>query len=375
MTGPYSTMMLADMGADVIKIEMPGKGDDTRAWGPPFQEGESTYYLSVNRNKRSVALDLKSEAGRAALWKLIESADILVENFSPGTIARLGFGYDDVKARNPTIIFASISGFGQTGPAANRTAYDLIVQGMSGMMSITGAPDAIPTKFGIPIADIAAGMFAAYAVVTALYEREKTGEGRHIDVSMLGGQAALLTYQAGIYFATRETPVKLGNAHPIVAPYDAFAAADGYVNIAAGNDNLWQRLCAALGMTDAAADERFSSNAGRITNKEALYAAIEGALSERTIAEVVELLDGAGVPCGAIYSVRQLFEDPDLESAGLMQEVAHPTIGQLTLPGLPYQMSGHDLSVRSAPPLLGQHTEEVLREIGLSDEEILAVKR
>ncbi|MEZ4498754.1 MAG: CaiB/BaiF CoA-transferase family protein [Thermomicrobiales bacterium] len=373
MTGPYATMMLADMGADVIKIEIPGKGDDTRAWGPPFQDGESSYYLSINRNKRSVTLDLKSDAGRAALWKLIESADVLVENFSPGTIARLGFGYDAVSARNPSLIFASISGFGQTGPAANRTAYDLIVQGMSGMMSVTGAPGAIPTKFGVPIADIAAGMFAAYAVVAALFERERTGEGRHIDVSMLGGQVALLTYQAGIYFATGETPVQLGNAHPIVAPYDTFATADGYVNVAVGNDNLWQRFCSALGMTEAAADERFATNAGRITNKTALYDAINTAMGSRSMAEVVEQLDAMGVPCGAIYSVNQLFEDPELQDIGLRQEVEHPTLGSLTLTGLPYRMSGHDLRVRSAPPLLGQHTREVLQEIGLSETEIEAL--
>ena len=280
MTGPYATMMLGDMGADVIKVEMPGKGDDTRSWGPPFLDGESAYFLSINRNKRSLALDLKSEGGREALWKLVDDADVLVENFSPGTIARLGFGYEAVRERNPGIIFASISGFGQEGPSANRTAYDLIVQGMSGMMSITGEAGGMPTKLGIPIADIAAGMFAAYSVVAALFQRSRTNEGKYIDISMLGGQVALLTYQAGILFATGQTPVQLGNAHPIVAPYDTFKTADGFVNLAVGNDSLWQRFCRAMDLPDAAADERFLTNAGRITNKAALYTVVENAMAE-----------------------------------------------------------------------------------------------
>ncbi len=202
MTGPYATMMLGDLGADVIKIELPGRGDDTRGWGPPFLEGESSYFLSINRNKRSLAIDLKSETGKAALWKLIERADVVIENFSPGTADRLGFGYDAVKARRASIVYASISGFGQRGPGRNRTAYDLIVQGMSGMMSVTGHPDGMPTKLGTPIADIGAGMFAAYAIAAALFQRSRTGDGQYIDVSMFGGQVAMLTYQAGIYFST-----------------------------------------------------------------------------------------------------------------------------------------------------------------------------
>src|SRR6478735_5507128 len=242
MTGPYCTMMLGDMGADVVKVEMPGSGDDTRAWGPPFVGKESTYFLSVNRNKRSIVLDLKSELGNDALWRLIDSADVLVENFSPGTIARLGFGYEAVKARNPHMIFASISGFGQSGPSAGRTAYDLIVQGMSGMMSITGEKGGRPTKTGPPVADIGAGMFAAFAVASALYGREQSGEGTYIDVSMLGGQVALLTYHATSYFATGNIPTAQGNAHAIIVPYDTFATNDGFVNIAVGNDRLWQKF-------------------------------------------------------------------------------------------------------------------------------------
>ena len=239
IAGPFCTRILAEFGADVIKVELPGSGDDTRAWGPPFIDKESTYFLSVNRNKRSITLDLKSDLGKEALWRLIDSADVLVENFSPGTIARLGFGYEAVKARNPKLIFASISGFGQSGPSAGRTAYDLIVQGMSGMMSITGEKGGRPTKTGPPVADIGAGMFTAYAIAAALYGREHTGEGNYIDTSMLGGQIALLTYHAGTYFTNGSIPTAQGNAHAIIVPYDTFPTGDGFVNIAVGNDRLF----------------------------------------------------------------------------------------------------------------------------------------
>ncbi len=272
MVGPYCTMMLGDLGADVVKIEIPGRGDDTRHWGPPFVDTESVYYLSVNRNKRSIALDLKQDAAKEALWRLIEGADVLVENFSPGTLDRLGFGYEAVKARRPEIVYAAISGFGQSGPDYQRTAYDLIVQGTSGMMSITGHPGGPPTRLGVPIADIGGGMFAAYAIVAALFDRERSGEGSYVDVSMLGGQVALLTYQAGLYLSTGATPGQLGNAHPMIAPYDTFATADGYVNIAVGNNSLWERFCTALDLESLLDEECFATNAGRSTNREALYA-------------------------------------------------------------------------------------------------------
>jgi crotonobetainyl-CoA:carnitine CoA-transferase CaiB-like acyl-CoA transferase len=370
MTGPYCTMMLGDMGADVVKVEMPGTGDDTRAWGPPFVGTESTYYLSVNRNKRSVVLDLKSELGREALWRLIDSADVLVENFSPGTIARLGFGYEAVKARNPRMVFASISGFGQTGPSAGRTAYDLIVQGMSGMMSITGEKSGRPTKTGPPVADIAAGMFTAYAIASALYGREQTGEGTVIDVSMLAGQIALLTYHAGTYFTNGSVPTAQGNAHAIIVPYDTFPTDDGFVNIAVGNDRLFRKFCEALGMPAEAADPRFATNADRNANKTALSEALEANLSKRTTAEVVELLDAAGVPCGPIYDIAQVFDDPQAVHSQLRQTVQHSTEGEIGLTGFPYRVGGETLQVRTPPPVLGEQSADILSELGFTPEEI-----
>ncbi|MCC6312379.1 MAG: CoA transferase [Thermomicrobiales bacterium] len=373
MTGPYCTMMLGDLGADVIKVEMPGRGDDTRAWGPPFVEGEAIYFLSVNRNKRSIALDLKSDGGKAALWRLIERSDVLVENFSPGALARLGFDADAARARNPRLIYASISGFGQFGPDYDRTAYDLIVQGMSGMMSITGQPDGLPTRLGVPIADIGAGMFAAFAIAAALVRRAATGQGCVIDTSMLGGQVAMLTYQAGNYFATGKVASPLGNAHPMIVPYDTFACADGHVNISVGNDAMWQRFCGAIDRPDLLDVEIFRTNAGRVTNKAAVYAEIEPALRALSRDEIVRRLDAASVPCGPIHRLDDALTGPQVAAQGLVQEVMHPRVGRIRLTGAPYHFDGAAAEPRLAPPLLGQQTREILAEAGFADEEIAAL--
>jgi len=373
MTGPYCTMMLGDLGADVIKIEHPGKGDDTRAWGPPFINGEAAYYLSVNRNKRSIAIDLKSEAGKEIVWKLIDGADVLVENFSPGTVGRLGFGWEAVHARNPRLVMASISGFGQHGPGHARSAYDLVVQGMGGIMSVTGELDGMPTKYGVPIGDIGAGMFAAYGIAAALVGRGQTGEGQYVDVSMLGGQIALLTYQAASFFATGEAPKAAGNAHSIIAPYDAFPTADGYVIVAVGNDSLFQRFCGALGMIDAAGDDRFMTNRDRIAHKAEMYELINAAMAGRTTAELVEALDLVGVPCGPISTVDQVFENEQVLHTGQRRTVQHPTAGEITLTGFPYAFSGADLEIAHTPPMLGEQTRTILGELGYDEGAVAAM--
>ncbi|HQY29858.1 MAG TPA: CaiB/BaiF CoA-transferase family protein [Thermomicrobiales bacterium] len=373
MTGPYCTMMLGDLGADVIKIEHPGKGDDTRAWGPPFINGEAAYYLSVNRNKRSIAIDLKSEAGKEIVWKLIDGADVLVENFSPGTVGRLGFGWEAVHARNPRLVMASISGFGQHGPGHARSAYDLVVQGMGGIMSVTGERDGMPTKYGVPIGDIGAGMFAAYGIAAALVGRGQTGEGQYVDVSMLGGQIALLTYQAASFFATGEAPKAAGNAHSIIAPYDAFPTADGYVIVAVGNDSLFQRFCGALGMIDAAGDDRFMTNRDRIAHNAEMYELINAAMAGRTTAELVEALDLVGVPCGPISTVDQVFENEQVLHTGQRRTVQHPTAGEITLTGFPYAFSGADLEIAHTPPMLGEQTRTILGELGYDEGAVAAM--
>ena len=373
MTGPYCTLMLADLGADVIKVELPGRGDDTRAWGPPFMEGESVYFMSVNRNKRSIALDLKHADGQAALWKLIESADVLVENFSPGTLTRLGFGPEAVKARNPKMIFATISGFGLFGPDFNRVAYDLIVQGMSGMMAITGHPGGAPTRFGVPIADIGAGMFAAYAITAALFRRTSTGEGCVVDTSMLGGQVSMLTYQAGGYLATGVPPTRIGNAHPMIVPYDTFACKDGFVNIAVGNDAMFERFCDAVGCPEVKSVPHFKTNAQRVQNKDAVYAAIQPALDRLTRDEIVAILDSASVPCGPIQEIDDILTDPQVVAQHLLQEIEHPVAGKIIVSGAPYHFDNTPVEARIPPPVLGQQTREILAEVGYSPSEIEAI--
>src|SRR6266508_550479 len=288
LAGPYCTLILGDMGADVIKIELPGTGDETRQWGPPFVEGESSYFMSVNRNKRSVVLDLKSTGGQEALRRLTASADVLVENFRPGTMDRLGLSYAQARELNPSLIFCSVSGFGQDGPRAKQPAYDAILQGMGGIQGLSGEADGGPTRVGVPIADITAGMFAAYAVAAALYwrERDRSRRGQWIDTSMLGGQVALLTYQAGRYFATQDPPRRIGNRHASIAPYEMFKTADGFVNVAAANEPMWQRFCRALDLAELLSEPMFATNPDRVTNRAALSAAIETRLAEMTVAEV-----------------------------------------------------------------------------------------
>ncbi|MCL5036474.1 MAG: CoA transferase [Chloroflexi bacterium] len=371
LAGPYCTMLLGDMGADVIKVERPGKGDDTRGWGPPFIKGESAYYLSCNRSKKSLTLDLKSSEGREILKRLVLKGDVLVENFTPGSMARLGFDYDAVHRMNPRLIYASISGFGQTGPYADRPGYDLIAQGMGGMMGITGEPGGGPVKAGVAIADIGAGMFAFSGILAALYYREKTGEGQWIDTSLLEGQMSWMTYAAGSYIATGENPPKLGSAHPLIAPYQAFNAADQYFNLAAGNQKLWEASCRVMEREDLIEDPRFKTNADRVKNRETLAGIMNGVFKQKPAGYWLERLREACVPSGPVYTMEQLFSDPQVEARDMIWEFDHPEIGKWKMPGNPIKFSNEKHGPGLPPPLLGQHNGEILSSLGYSKEEIL----
>lgn len=364
LAGPYCTLMLGDMGARVIKVENPQGGDDTRGWGPPFVEGESTYFVSVNRNKESLTLNLKDERGREILERLLPRADVLVENFRPGIMERLGFGYAEVHERQPRLVYASISGFGQDGPLRERVAYDLILQGMGGLMGMTGEEGGPPVKVGVALTDICAGMFAAFGILTALRVRDRSGVGQWVDAAMLDGQIAWLTSQAGAYFATGENPRRIGSAHPSIVPYQAFRTEDGYLNIAVGSESIWERFCRALNRGDLAADARFRTNPDRVRHRDPLVEILQGIFATRPTAQWRSTLDEAGVPNGPIYLLSDLFTDPQVKHRGMVVEVDHPRLGRLRQTGLPVRLTGTPGSIRTPPPLLGEHTEGILRELG-----------
>jgi crotonobetainyl-CoA:carnitine CoA-transferase CaiB-like acyl-CoA transferase len=368
LSGPYCTMMLADLGARVIKIEQPRGGDDTRHWGPPFLGTESAYFLSINRNKESVTLDFKHARGRALLDQLVAMSDVLVENFRPGTLARLGLDYASLAPKHPRLIHCSVSGYGHTGPRSLEPGYDAVLQGEGGLMSLTGAADVPPVRVGVAVADIVTGIFACQGISAALYARERTGRGQQVDIAMLDTVAAMLTYQAGIYFATGQPPHRMGNRHPTIVPYETFTASDGEFVLAVGTDEQFRKFCevAALSLGD-----RFATNRGRVTGYAELRPTIAERMKTQTRAYWIERLGKAGVPCGSVRDLHEVFTDPQIAARSMTVPMTHPVAGPIRVLGSPLKLSDTPATQRTAPPTLGQHTETVLqRDLGLTSEAI-----
>lgn len=374
LAGPYATMILGDLGADIIKIEMPVTGDDSRAFGP-YVNNESAYFMSLNRNKRSITLNLKSEEGKEVFIEMVKKADVVVENFRPGTMEKLGLGYDYLAKVNPQLIYAASSGYGHTGPYSKRAAYDAVVQAMGGVMSITGQKDGKPTRVGSSIADINAGLFTAIGILAALNNRHVTGKGQKVDVAMLDTQVAILENAIARYVVTGEVPKPGGNRHPSIVPFEPFETLDGEVVVAAGNDVLWAKFCQVIGTEELINDERFKTNPLRNENYEELRPLIAEPMKKKTTKEWLELLENAGVPNGPINTVDKVIQDPQVLAREMIVEIEHPVAGKLKMPGVPIKLSDTPGSVRTPAPILGQHTEEILKEVlGYDDEKIQSLR-
>lgn len=370
LAGPSAAQILGDLGADVIKLERPGKGDDTRGWGPPFLQssdesnGESAYYLSANRNKRSLAVDFSTPEGRGIVCDLLRVSDVLIENFEVRDLERKGLGWESVRAIAPRLVYCSITGFGQDGPYADRPGFDFVIQGMSGLMSLTGEPDGRPMKLGVPISDILAGLYAVSAILAALRGRDLTGLGSHLDISLLDCQVASLFNQSANYLVGGAIPERYGNAHPNVVPYETFEAADSHITIAVGTDAQFQKLCALLDRQDLAGDPELTTNAGRLAHRDRLIASLRESFRNKTCAHWITACNAAGVPCGPIKTVPEAIEDCHLRARGLVESVQHPAVAEpIDLVRSPIRMSDADLGIRQVPPMLGEHTQEILSDL------------
>lgn len=380
LAGPFCTQMLGDLGADVIKIERPGAGDDTRHWGPNYVKdadgndtGESAYFVSANRNKRSVTVDLSQEAGAALVRDLAKRSDILVENYKVGGLAKYGLSYDDLKVENPRLIYCSITGFGQTGPYANRAGYDFLIQGMGGIMSLTGEPAGEPMKTGVAISDVMCGMYAATAILAGVRHRDQTGEGQYIDMALLDTQVAWLINQGLDYLTTNIPPQRLGNAHPNIVPYQAFEASDGHIILAVGNDTQFRRFCAFAQLEEVAEDGRFDTNNGRVINRDELIPVVRDAIAEHPVAYWLDGLEKLGVPCGPVNNLQQVFDDPQVRARDMVVQLPHESDPRVMAHQIasPMKLSQTPVNYRRSAPGLGQHTDEVLRGVlGLDGDQL-----
>ena len=374
LAGPYCTMVLGDLGADVIKVERDGLGDDLRQWGPPFMpDGESTYFLSVNRNKRSIVLDLKNATGRDLALRLVRQSDVVLENFRPGVMESLGLGYEQLKEINPRLIYGSITGYGTTGPLANRPGYDVIMQGMGGLMSVTGEPDGTPTRVGVAIVDVLTGLYSSIAILGALQSRTRSGEGQRVDLSLLETCLAVMPNLTAGYLLAGVKPERLGNGHPNAVPYKVFPTQDGNLTLAVGNDRHWQHLCEAVGHPELARDARFAENHSRIARREEVEALVSGWFRHKTTDAWVELLSKMEVPCGPVYTIDRVLSDAQVEALKLVKSITHPTSGALRVVGSPFHLSADNTEPYLPPPRLGEHTMAVLKELLLVSDADLRV--
>jgi formyl-CoA transferase len=376
LAGPYCTMFLGDLGAEVVKVEQPGVGDDTRGWGPPFVAGESAYFLSVNRNKKSITLDLKSSEGQTLLRRLAETADVLIENFRPGSMERMGLGEKELRSVNPRLIYASLSAFGTNGPMRDAPGYDLIVQACGGLMSITGMPDGEPTKVGVAIIDIVAGLMLGQAIVAALFAREKLGVGQKIDTSLLEAGVACLVNAGSNYLIGGKIPGRWGNAHASIVPYQSFKTADGYLVVGVASEGIWKRFCQAIGRGELIDDPRFAKNSDRVGNRAELIGILSEIFLSRESKTWMKILNEAEVPCAPVQTIDQVFSDPQVLEREMLTEVQHPTAGTIRMAGVPVKFSTTPAAIRTPPPLLGQHTREILSEwLGMDSKEIGELQR